>query len=103
MIYAYAMGQHIRCDNSYQKIGWFAYWVIFHAFLLSAILLQNQPFQIVISGLPSEVSNSLDPDQARRRFVGPDQGPNCLQCLSADDASRQRNDKEICDDYEVGQ
>ena len=30
------------------------------------------------------VSNSLDPDQARR-FVGPDLGPNCLQMLYADD------------------
>ena len=35
------------------------------------------------------VSNSLDPDQARR-FVGPDLDPNCLQRLSADDTSRQR-------------
>ena len=34
------------------------------------------------------VSNSLDPDQARR-FVGPDLGPNCLQRLSAGTA-RQR-------------
>ena len=34
------------------------------------------------------VSNSLDPDQARR-FVRPDLGPNCLQRLSADDTSRQ--------------
>ena len=33
------------------------------------------------------VSNSLDPDQARR-FVGPDLGPNYLQRLSADDTSR---------------
>ena len=32
------------------------------------------------------MSNSLDPDQARR-FVGPDLGPNCLQKLSADDSS----------------
>ena len=31
--------------------------------------------------------NSLDPDQARH-FVGPDPGPNCLQRLSADNASR---------------
>ena len=29
------------------------------------------------------VSNSLDPDQARR-FVGPDLGPNYLQRLAAD-------------------
>ena len=28
----------------------------------------------------SRVSTSLDPDLARR-FVGPDQGPNCLQML----------------------
>ena len=34
------------------------------------------------------MSNSLDPDQARR-FVGPDLGPNCLQRLSADDTGRQ--------------
>ena len=33
------------------------------------------------------VSNSLDPDQARR-FVRPDLGPNCLQRLSADNRSR---------------
>ena len=32
------------------------------------------------------MSNSLDPDQARR-FVGPDLGPNCSQRLSADDKS----------------
>ena len=35
------------------------------------------------------MSNSLDPDQARR-FVGPDLGPNCLPSLSADDTGRQR-------------
>ena len=35
------------------------------------------------------MSNSLDPDQARR-FVGPDLGPNCLSRLSADDTGRQR-------------
>ena len=35
------------------------------------------------------MSNSLDPDQARR-FVGPDLGPNCLTKLSADDTGRQR-------------
>ena len=33
------------------------------------------------------MSNSLDPDQARR-FVGPDLGPNWMQRLSADDTSR---------------
>ena len=36
------------------------------------------------------MSNSLDPDQARR-FVGPDLGPNCLPSLSADDTGRQRD------------
>ena len=35
------------------------------------------------------VSNSLDPDQARR-YVGPDLDPNCLQSSSADDTSRRR-------------
>ena len=35
------------------------------------------------------MSNSLDPDQARR-FVGADLGPNCLPRLSADDTGRQR-------------
>ena len=35
------------------------------------------------------MSNSLDPDQARR-FVRPDLGPNCLPRLSADDTGRQR-------------
>ena len=34
-----------------------------------------------------QVSNSLDPDQARH-FVGPDLGPNCLQRLSADNKCR---------------
>ena len=38
------------------------------------------------------MSNSLDPDQARR-FVGPDLGPNCLPRLSADDTGRQRVNK----------
>ena len=35
------------------------------------------------------MSNSLDPDQARR-FVGSDLGSNCLTRLSADDTGRQR-------------
>ena len=34
------------------------------------------------------MSNSLDPDQARR-IVGPDLGPNCLPKLSADVTGRQ--------------
>ena len=35
------------------------------------------------------MSNSFDPDQARR-FVVPDLDPKCLQMLSTDDTSRQR-------------
>ena len=35
------------------------------------------------------MSNSLDPDQARR-IVGPDLGPNCLPRLSADGTGGQR-------------
>ena len=35
------------------------------------------------------VSNSLELDQARR-FEGPDLVPNCSQCSSADEISRQR-------------
>ena len=38
---------------------------------------------------PQSVSNSLEPDQAQH-FVGPDLGPNCLQSLSALNASRRR-------------
>ena len=37
----------------------------------------------------TRVSNSLDPDQARN-FVAPDLDSDCLQWLSADDASRQK-------------
>ena len=48
------------------------------------------------------MSNSLDPDQARR-FVGPDLGPNCLPRLSADDTSRQRvNGERICTTRSIG-
>ena len=38
------------------------------------------------------MSNSLDPDQARR-FVGPDLGPYCLLRLSIDDTGRLRVNK----------
>ena len=48
------------------------------------IFFQNQLFQKNSLGKTIKVSNSLDPDQARRS-VGPDLGPNCLQRLSADD------------------
>ena len=38
------------------------------------------------------MSNNSNPDKARH-FVGPDQGPNCLQRSSVDDAKRQRDNK----------
>ena len=40
------------------------------------------------------MSNSFDADHVRCSF-GNDLGPNCLQRLSADDTSRQRN-KQLC-------
>ena len=63
--------------------------VILHAFLLSVdfFFFFKLTFQKILAGIPLvRVSNSLDPDQARR-FVGSDLGPNCLQRLSADDKS----------------
>ena len=45
------------------------------------INLKKKSLEITI-----RVSNDLDPDQDRR-IVGPDQGTNCLQRLSADDKS----------------
>ena len=49
------------------------------------------------------MSNSLDPDQARR-IIGPDLGPNSLPRLSADNTGRQRvnvfkvmSNKIVCD------
>ena len=47
------------------------------------------------------MSNSLDPDQARR-FVGPDLGPNCLPRLSDDGTGRQRvNGKTMLFEFKV--
>ena len=71
----------------YPNIHNFASWEILHALLLSADLFKikfffNNSFRNTI-----RVSNSLEPDQARR-FFGPDLGPNCLQKVSADDTSR---------------
>ena len=60
--------------------GYFIYFILLFLFLLSAdclFFLQNHHFRIKI-GNTIRVSDSLDPDQARR-FVGPDLGPNCLQ------------------------
>ena len=46
------------------------------------------------------VSNSFDPDQARR-FVGPDLGSNNLQRLSADDKSFRYQGKQVTVDYDI--
>ena len=64
-----------KCDQSQQKL--IACWVILHALLSSAdyfstLLFSKHSFRNTIT-----VSNSLDPDQARR-FVGPDLAPNCF-------------------------
>ena len=58
-------------------------------FLSSADFFQNQLFEKNSFRNTIRMSNSLDPDQARR-FVEPDLGPNCLPSLSADDTGRQR-------------
>ena len=55
----------------------------------SSAFFQNQHFRKILSGIPSDCKNSLDPDQARL-FVWPDLGPNCSQRFKADDTSRQR-------------
>ena len=44
------------------------------------------------------VSESLDPDQAQH-IVEPDPGPNCLQRLSADTASKELNTKQLVDTF----
>ena len=58
-------------------------------FLSSADFLKNYFFEKNSFRNTIRMSNSLDPDQARR-FVGLDLGPNCLPRLSADDTGRQR-------------
>ena len=81
----------------------FAYWVIFHAFLSSAVFFfkitffkkKNKKKNIRNT---TRVSNRLGPDQARQN-VGPDLGPNCLQRLSADQATlvgKELNETAIC-------
>ena len=70
--------------------GLFAYWVILRSFLSSADFFSKSTFLKNSFRNTIRVSNSLDPDQGRH-FVGPDLGPNCLQSLSADDTSRQRD------------
>ena len=66
-----------------------AFWVILHAFLSSADFFSKSTFMKNYFTNTIRVSNSLDPDVARR-FVGPDLGPDCLQRVSADDTGGQR-------------
>ena len=58
-------------------------------FFSSAVFCLKPTFSNNSSGIPWEcqLSNSLDPDQARH-FVGPDLGPNCFQKLTADETRR---------------
>ena len=61
----------------------------FSYFLSSADFISKSSFSKNYFGITIGVSNSLDPDKARR-FVGPGLDPNCLQRLSADATRRQR-------------
>ena len=54
----------------------FAYWVILHAFLSSALFHKSCFFQRILSGVPSQCWNSLNPDQAQQ--VGLALSQNCL-------------------------
>ena len=58
----------------------FACWVILHAFLTPAAFFLKIYFSKYSFMNKFRLSNSLDPDQARR-FVGPGLDPNCLQRL----------------------
>ena len=59
---------------------------IFHV-LFSADIFQNQLFQKILSGIPSECQT--DGIQIRLdKILGPDMNPNCLQKLSADNTRR---------------
>ena len=61
----------------------------FYDFLSSAKKFSKSTFSKNSFRNTIRVSNSLDPDQARRS-VGPDLVPNCMQKLSADDTRMQR-------------
>ena len=50
-------------------------------------LFQNLLFQKILFGAQS-VSNRMNPDQDQC-CVSPDLEPNCLQCLSTDDKSKE--------------
>ena len=68
----------ISCHGSFHLTlnSLFACWVIVISWFFSKIIsfLKNS-FKYIV-----RVSSSLDPDQARQN-VGPDLGPNCLQCF----------------------
>ena len=51
------------------------------------LIFQNH-FFLNISGIPSECQTVWI--QIRPEYVGPDQGPNCLQRVSADETSSQK-------------
>ena len=56
----------------------------FHAFVACCFII------FILSGIPFECPNSLDPEQARQN-VGPGLVPNCLQkILVVDDTNGQR-------------
>ena len=62
---------------------------MFHVCMSYADMFLKFTFSKNKKSLPGKrsVSNSLDPDQARR-YVGPDLDPNCLQISSVDDSGR---------------
>ena len=62
----------------------FAYWVIFHAFSLSADFFHI--LKKFFKEYTIRVSNGFDPDQDPYSD-GPNLGPNCFQKLSADGKS----------------
>ena len=63
-------------------------------FVVCYFFPQNQFFEILFQEYNQSVKQ-LDPDQTRQN-VGPDQGPNCLQLLSADDTCRQIIKRPYC-------
>ena len=60
-------------------LGNVACFLVICCFFFSKSTISKNSFSNIIN-----VSNNLDPDQARH-YVGPDLVPNCLQRLSADD------------------
>ena len=82
---------------AYKAVQLFACWVIFHDVFGRLLIFTKSTFSKNSFNRTIRVSNGLDPDQARH-FVGPDQGPNCSQRLSADDkiSSLQAKSKARC-------